>query len=163
MTHAKFDASRPGDPRDDDGRGVAGPAQRWLAAGIRLAGAAGIAMALAAAAPADGAPSDGTIQGADAAATRLAPGIGAFTYWLNGPGGEVVTLVRVKRNHSAAALPDDRDLVFRFSVVLVPGQTQTISVPGIDWGQPPTLRIRRVGETIEVTSSNTDSTAARAW
>jgi hypothetical protein len=134
-----------------------------LNAGIRLAGAAGIAMVLAAAASSDGARSGSTIQGTDAAVTQLAPGIGAFTYWLNGPGGEVVTYVRVRRNNSADAGNKDRDFVFRFSVVLVPGQTQTISVPGIDWGNPPTLRIRRTGETIEVTSSNTDSTAASAW
>ena len=138
-------------------------AKRWLDAGIRFAGAAGIATVLAAAAPADGARSDGTVQGAGAAATRLAPGIGAFTYWLNGAGGEVVTLVRVGRNKPADALPDDHDLVFRFSVVLVPGQTQTIAIPGIDWGNPPTIRIHRDGETIQVTSANTGTTSATAW
>jgi hypothetical protein len=135
-------------------------AQRWLKAGSRLAGAAGMAMVLAAAAPSDGTRSEGTIQGTDAAVTHLAPGIGAFTYWLNGAGGEVVTFVRVRRDNSGDAQAKDRDFVFRFSVVLVPGQTQTISVPGIDWGNPPTIRIRRVGETIEVTSSNTASTVA---
>lgn len=158
MTHAKFGLSRmsPADDRSDDPHGTAGAAKRWRKAGVRLGGAAAMVVVLSAAAPSDGARPDGTIQGTDAALTRLAPGIGAFTYWLNGPGGEVVTLVRVPRNGSDDAQPKDRDLVFRFSVVLVPGQTQTISVPGIDWGKPPTIQIRRVGETIEVTSSNTN-------
>lgn len=169
MTHAQFDvqfdvprrgisAAYPAaNGREDDPRGAAGPAKRWLDAAIRLGGAGVIAIVLMAAAPSGASRSGGTVQGTDAAATRLAPGIGAFTYWLHGPGGEVVTLVRVPRTNSADAGTKDRGLVLRFSVVLVPGQTQTLSVPGIDWGNPPTIRIKRVGDTIEVTSSNTDA------
>jgi hypothetical protein len=120
----------------------------------QLAGAAGLAIALAGAAPAKTSPQEGTIQGRQAAVTHLAPGVSAFTYWMNGADGEVVTLVRLSENGPTQAGTDSRDFVLRFTVVLAPGQTQTISVPGIDWGRPPTIRIRRLGETIEVTSNN---------
>ena len=86
----------------------------------------------------------------------LAPGVSAFTYWINGPGGDVITLLRARRTSSSDADTKDPDLVIRFSTVLVPGQTQRISVPGIHWGNPPTFRISRIGEAIDVTSSNTD-------
>lgn len=159
MTNAEFDMPRlgmsPADGRDDVPRGAAGPLNRWLKAGIRLGGAAAIGIVLTAAAPSDASWSGGTVLGTDAAVTHLAPDIGAFTYWLNGPGGEVVTFLRVRGNNSAGAGTKERDLVFRFSLFLVPGQTQTISVPGIDWRDPPIIRIRRVGDKIEVTSSNT--------
>jgi hypothetical protein len=118
---------------------------------LQLAGVAGLAMVLAAAAPAKTPLQAGTIQGTQAAVTHLAPGVSAFTYWMNGADGEVITLVRLSQNGLTRA--GSLDFVLRFTVVLAPGQTQTISVPGIDWGNPPTIRIRRLGETIEVTSN----------
>src|ERR1700736_2634520 len=129
---------------------------RLLKTAIQLSGAAAIAIALAAAAPSKGASPHSTIQGKNAAVTHLARGVGAFTYWMNGADGDVITIVRVSQNDSGNAAAKDRDFVLRFSTVLAPGQTQTISVAGIDWDDPPTIRIRRLGETIEVTSSNTD-------
>jgi hypothetical protein len=137
-------------------QGAGQQTNRRSKAGIKLSGAAAIAIAVIAAAPSNAPALHGTIQGTNAAVTHLAPGVGAFTYWMNGPGGEVITLVRTSRNNSGAVGAKDRDFVVRFSTVLAPGQSQTISVPGIDWGNPPTIRIRRLGETIEVTSSNTD-------
>jgi hypothetical protein len=125
-------------------------------AALQLSGAAALAVVLSAAAPSKAPPPHGTIQGTNAAVTHLAQGVGAFTYWMNGPDGEVITLLRKSHNNSAPAGGEDRDFVVRFSVVLAPGQTQTISVPGIDWANPPTIRIRRLGGSIEVTSSNTD-------
>ena len=122
---------------------------------LQLAGAAGLAIVLAAAAPTKASPQAGTIQGRQAAVTHLAPGVSAFTYWMNGADGEVITLVRLSENGLTRPGSDSRDFVLRFTVVLAPGQTQTISVPGIDWGNPPMIRIRRLGETIEVTSNNT--------
>lgn len=126
-------------------------------AAVRVGGAAVMAIALAAAAPSNAPPPHGTIQGTDAALTHLAPGVDAFTYWLNGADGDVVTLIRGSRNVPADADAKNRGFVVRFSVALAPGQTQTIAVPGIDWGNPPTIHIRRLGDTIEVTSSNTTS------
>lgn len=122
---------------------------------LQLAGAAGLAIVLAAAAPAKTSAQGGTIQGRQAAVTHLAPSVSAFTYWMNGADGEVITLVRLSENGLPRAGSDSRDFVLRFTVVLAPGQTQTIAVPGIDWSNPPTIRIRRLGETIEVTSNNT--------
>ena len=149
MSHTRYDLPRSGMSRVATKR-----LNRLPQAAMLLGGAAAIAILLAAAAPSNAPQPYGTIQGTDAAVTHLADGVGAFTYWLNGAGGEVVTLVR-SSNGSADAGAKDRDFVVRFSTVLAPGQTQTIAIPGIDWANPPTIRIRRLGETIEVTSSNT--------
>jgi hypothetical protein len=133
-------------------RASAKKASRLRKASIQLGGVAAISALLLGAAPAP--TLHGTIQGTNAAVTHLAPGVGAFTYWMNGPHGDVITLVHASRNSSGNVGVKDSDFVLRFSTVLAPGQSQTISVPGIDWGNPPTIRIRRRGDTIEVTSSN---------
>ena len=147
-------------PRDDLLRtgmfAVAGTLTNRLAkAAVRLAAVGAVAMASAGAAPSQAPQPYGTIQGTDAAVTHLPQGVGAFTYWLHGADGEVVTFIRAS-NGSADASAKDGDFVVRFATVLAPGQTQTIAIPGIDWGNPPTIRIRRLGQTIEVTSSNTE-------
>lgn len=130
-------------------------AERLIAEGATVLIIGAAAVVLMAAAPPNAPPLPGTVQGTNAAVTGLAPGVGAFTYWMNGPDGEVTTLIRASRNDPTHA-DKDHDFVVRFSTVLAPGQSQTLSVPGIDWGDPPTIRIRRRGDTIEVTSSNTD-------
>ena len=149
MSHSRYDLLRSGMSR------VATRRINRLPKAAMLGGSVAVAIALTAAAPSKAPQPYGTIQGTDAAVTHLADGVGAFTYWLNGAGGEVITFVRAS-NGSADAGAKDRDFVVRFSTVLAPGQTQTIAIPGIDWANPPTIRIRRLGETIEVTSSNTD-------
>jgi hypothetical protein len=163
MPHARYDLPRtdmlPVAPHDD-ARSAAKPTTGLPKAVMRFGGAAAIAIVLAGAARSEVPRPHGTIQGTNAAVTHLAPGVGAFTYWMNGPGGEVITLVRASRNNSADVGAKDRDFVVRFSVVLAPGQTQTMTVPGIDWANPPTIHIRRLGETIEVTSNNTDGVGA---
>jgi hypothetical protein len=147
-------------PTQSESQGVTKRAKQLAKAAIQLSGTAVIAIVLAAAAPSKARSPLGTIQGTNAAVTHLAQGVGAFTYWLNGPDGEVITLLRLPQTAAAQAGAKDRGFVLRFSVVLAPGQTQTISVPGIDWGNPPTIYIRRLGQKIEVTSSNADESQA---
>lgn len=148
MSHARDDL-----PRAGVLPAVTRLANRLPETAMLLGGAAAIAIFLAAAAPLNAPQPYGTIQGTDAAVTHLPHGVGAFTYWLNGAGGEVITFVHAS-NGSTDAGAKDRDFVVRFSTVLAPGQTQTIAIPGIDWANPPTIHIRRLGETIEVTSNN---------
>jgi len=147
-------------PTQSESERVTKRAKHLPKAAIQLSGTAVIAIVLAAAAPSKAGSPLGTIQGTNAAVTHLAQGVGAFTYWLNGPDGEVITLLRLPQTAAAESGAKDRGFVLRFSVVLAPGQTQTISVPGIDWGNPPTIHIRRLGQTIEVTSSNADESQA---
>jgi hypothetical protein len=84
-------------------------------------------------------------QGA-AVLTPLGAGASAVTYWTDEPEGfRVVTTVD-------AARPDDADrhAVVRSSIVLRPGQTQTISLPGPLGSASPGLEVRRLGDRVEV-------------
>src|SRR5438270_365313 len=116
MSHARYDVPRSGMSLVATRR-----TNRLAKAAIQLGGAVAVAIALTAAAPSKAPQQYGTIQGTDAAVTHLPRGVGAFTYWLNGPGGEVITFVRAS-NGSPDAGAEDRDFVVRFSTVLAPGQ-----------------------------------------
>src|SRR3954454_15059750 len=84
-------------------------------------------------------------QGA-AVVTPLGAGSSALTYWTDVPEGfRVVTTVDTVQPGGAA-----RHAVFRSSIVLRPGQTQTISLPGPPGSASPGLEVRRLGDRVEV-------------
>jgi hypothetical protein len=83
-----------------------------------------------------------------AAVTELGKDSSAITYWVRQPDGwQVVTTVDFVFDRDSAT---ERHAIVRFSAVLKPGQTQEISIP-VAVGQPAqVLRIRRLGDRIEV-------------
>jgi hypothetical protein len=83
-----------------------------------------------------------------AVTTELGANASAVTYWMaRSDGWHVVTTVgtAIERNSDA-----DKHAVVRFSSVLLPGQSQLISVPFAIGEQQQVLRIRRLGDRIEV-------------
>jgi hypothetical protein len=80
----------------------------------------------------------------DAVLTPLGDQASALTYWVDEPEGfRVVTTV----DTSDAS---ERHALVRSSIVLRPGQTQTIQVPGALGETSPTLEIRRLGDRVVV-------------
>ena len=95
-------------------------------------------------------------EGAVAVIARTAfssqPSIGeaasAITYWASGSDGwHVVTTVDTLIEQNGDV---EKHAVVRFSSVLLPGQSQLISVPFAIGERQPVLRIRRLGDRIEV-------------
>ncbi len=81
-------------------------------------------------------------------ATQLGPSASALTYWVSEPDGwHVVTTVDTV---SARGSDAETHAVVRFSSVLLPGQSQLISVPFAAGEQQQVLRIRRLDDRIEV-------------
>jgi hypothetical protein len=91
---------------------------------------------------------DKTVREHQAAVTDLSANASAVTYWVSKPDGwHVVTTVdTVIGGHGDA----EHQTVVRFSSVLLPGQLQLISVPFAIGEQQQVLRIRRLGDQIEV-------------
>src|SRR3954453_16052817 len=84
-------------------------------------------------------------QGA-AVVTPLGAGSSALTYWTDVPEGfRVVTTVDTVQPGATA-----RHAVVRSSIVLRPGQAQTISLPGPPGSASPGLEVRRLGDRVEV-------------
>lgn len=80
--------------------------------------------------------------------TQLGGHASAVTYWVSGPEGwDVVTTIDPL---ASAEAENDGRAVIRFSSRLLPGQSQTISVPAVAGVQPPSLLIRRVADHIEI-------------
>jgi hypothetical protein len=80
--------------------------------------------------------------------TELSANASAMTYWVSeSDGWHVVTTVDTVIGQDGDA---EAHAVVRFSTVLLPGQSQLISVPFANGRRPQVLRIRRVGEEIEV-------------
>ena len=80
--------------------------------------------------------------------TELSPSASAVTYWVGQPDGwHVVTTVDTVIGKNGE---DEQHAVVRFSSVLLPGQSQTISVPFASGEQQQALRINRLGDKIEV-------------
>ena len=83
-----------------------------------------------------------------AVTTELGPNASAITYWVSEPDGwHVVTTVDTVIEQNGDA---EKHAVVRFSSVLLPGQSQLISVPFAIGERQPVLRIRRLGDRIEV-------------
>jgi hypothetical protein len=94
------------------------------------------------------AQSEPAVREGQAVITQLSPNASAITYWVSqSDGWHVVTTVDV------VIAPDsdtEQHAVVRFAAVLLPGQTQLISVPVAIGEQQQVLRIRRLGDRIEV-------------
>jgi hypothetical protein len=116
---------------------------------VKAAGLAGILAAFLATVPelkADQ-PNKAVREG-HAVTTELGGNAAAITYWVSkSDGWHVVTTVDtvIDRNGSA-----EKHAIVRFSSVLLPGQSQSISIPFAIGERQQVLRIRRLGDRIEV-------------
>ena len=91
---------------------------------------------------------DTVVREAQPVSTELSPNASALTYWVGeSDGWQVVTTVDTVIARDSEA---ETHAVVRFSSVLLPGQSQQISVP-VAIGEPQKiLRIQRSGNQIEV-------------
>lgn len=115
----------------------------------KAAGLAGILIAvLATVAPtAFAAQRDQTVREGQAAVTKLNATTSAITYWISqADGWHVVTTVDSVTGQGGNA---GKHAVVRFSSLLLPGQSQLISVPYAIGEQQRVLRIRRHGDQVE--------------
>jgi hypothetical protein len=89
------------------------------------------------------------VREGQAVTTELGPNASAITYWASGAseGWCVVTTVDTLIEQNGDT---EKHAVVRFSSILLPGQSQLISVPFPIGEQQQVLRIRRLGDQIEV-------------
>jgi hypothetical protein len=121
-----------------------------MANSVKVAGLAGIlvaALAISTAAlPAT--QLDNAVREGQAAVTALDANTSAVTYWVSeSDGWHVVTTVDAVIGRDGDA---EKHTVLRFSSLLLPGQSQLISVPFAISERQQVLRIRRLGDQIEV-------------
>jgi hypothetical protein len=117
---------------------------------LKAAGLAGIMVAtLATAIPTlRAAPLNSAAREGQAVTTELDTNASAVTYWvIKSDGWHVVTTVDTVIGRDGDA---EKHAVVRFSAVLLPGQSQTISVPFAIGEQQQVLTIRRLGDQIEI-------------
>jgi len=89
-----------------------------------------------------------TVREGQAIVTELGPNASAITYWVKtSDGWQAVTTVDTVINRDSAS---EQHAIARFAAVLLPGQSQTVSVPFPIGEHQPVLRIRRLGDQIEV-------------
>jgi hypothetical protein len=117
---------------------------------VKAAGLAGILVAAlatgAVALPAT--QRDSAVREGQAVVTELDANASATTYWVSeSDGWHVVTTVDTVIGQDGDA---ERHAVVRFSSLLLPGQSQLISVPSGAGEQQQVLRIHRLGDQIEV-------------
>ena len=117
---------------------------------IKAAGLAGILVAVLAAAPGLKADQSGNaVREGHAVTTELGGNASAVTYWVSkADGWHVVTTVDTATGRNSDA---EKHAIVRFSSVLLPGQSQLVSVPSAIGERQQVLRIRRLGDGIEVT------------
>ena len=90
----------------------------------------------------------GVVRERQPVSTELGPDASALTYWVSeADGWHVVTTVDTVIGRGSEA---ETHAVVRFSSVLLPGQSEEISVPRALGERPQVLRIRRFGNQIEV-------------
>jgi hypothetical protein len=88
------------------------------------------------------------VREGQAVATELSANASAITYWVSETDGwRVVTTVDTVIGQNGDT---EKHAVVRFSSVLRPGQSELISVPFAIGEQQQVLRIRRLGDQIEV-------------
>jgi hypothetical protein len=128
-----------------------------LTKAIRMAaGAAAMATLVAAAAPAE--PQGVWLNELEVVVTDLGGGSNAQTFWVDRPDGfHVVTIVDTIRHDGDRGDGRDGHSAVQVTMMLWPGQTQLITVPGPNL---PTLRIRRDGDRVELISSDCESRPA---
>ena len=94
-------------------------------------------------------PKQESVRENQAVVTKLGDGATAVSYWASAPDGwHVVTTVDTV---VAADTETEQHLIVRFSATLLPGQQQLITAPGEVGTEQMALRIRRVGDRIEMT------------
>ena len=94
-------------------------------------------------------PKHESVRENQAVVTKLGDGATAVSYWASAPDGwHVVTTVDTV---VAADTETEQHLIVRFSATLLPGQQQLITAPGEVGTEQMALRIRRVGDRIEMT------------
>lgn len=113
----------------------------------KIAGIAGILVAIVATvAPA--AQRGDAVPERQPVVTELSANASAMTFWVIEPDGwRVVTIVDTVIGRDSAA---EKHAVVRFSSVLLPGQSQLISVPLALGEQQQLLRVSRIGDRIQV-------------
>jgi hypothetical protein len=93
-------------------------------------------------------PLNNAVREGQAVTTELSGNASAITYWVSkSDGWHVVTTVDTVIGRDGDA---EKHAVVRFSSVLLPGQSQLISVPFAIGERQQVLRIRRLGDQIEV-------------
>jgi hypothetical protein len=114
----------------------------------KVAGIVGILVAtLATVAPA--AQRDDAVPDRQPVVTELSADASAMTFWVIEPDGwRVVTIVDTVIGRDSDA---EKHAIVRFSSVLLPGQSQLISVPLALGEQQQLLRVSRIGDCIQVT------------
>ena len=91
---------------------------------------------------------DNPLREGQGVTTELSANASAVTYWVSETDGwHVVTTVDTVLGQNGDT---EKHAVVRFSSVLQPGQSETISVPFAIGEQSQALRIRRIGDQIEV-------------
>jgi hypothetical protein len=116
----------------------------------KTAGLAGILAAVFATATPDVKAADlsNAVREGQAVVTDLGANGSAITYWVSqSDGWHVVTTVDIVFGLDSDA---EKHAIVRFSAVLLPGQSQLIAVPVAIGEQQQILRIRRLGDQIEV-------------
>jgi hypothetical protein len=116
---------------------------------IKAAALAGILAAVLATTPGLTAdqPNNAVREG-HAVTTELSGNASAVTYWVSkSDGWHVVTTVDTVTGRNGDA---EKHAIVRFSSVLLPGQSQLVSVPSAIGERQQVLRIRRLGDRIEV-------------
>ena len=94
---------------------------------------------------ANAAESRGAMPQRASVTTDLGNNVSAFTYWVDEADGiHVVTTIDAVVGGKAVPEPD-RHAIVRFTALILPGQSQVISVPGPVGSQSQALRIRRLG------------------
>ena len=114
----------------------------------KAAGLAGILVAVVATATPELKADQLAVRECHAVTTGLGANASAVTYWVGrSDGWHVVTTVDtvIERNDDA-----EKHALVRFWSVLLPGQSQLISVPFAIGERQEVLRIRRLGDQIEV-------------
>ena len=113
---------------------------------LAFAFAAGVVLATSA----GGAWAQNALQQTEASVTDLGGGASALTYWVDrADGRHVVTTIDTVVS-DATGRGEDRHAIVRFAAILLPGQTQTVSVPTLDKTQPHELRISRTDDRIDL-------------
>ena len=117
---------------------------------LKTAGLAGILAAGFAtfAAEPNAAQLDTTLREGQGVTTALSANTSAITHWVNeADGWHVVTTVDTVTGQDGDS---DTHAIVRFSSVLLPGESQTVSVP-FPIGEPQqALRIRRLGDQLKI-------------
>jgi hypothetical protein len=117
---------------------------------VKAAGFAGILVAVFATVTPElkAAQLNNPVREGQAVVTELSANASAITYWVSeSDGWHVVTTVDTVIAQDGDA---EKHAVVRFSSVLLPGQSQLISVPFAIGERQQVLRIRRLGDQIEV-------------